>query len=468
MLSVNQLKLKTVAVIAVSMLTTACGQNANVAKSAPPATVSGSQLAQGNTAGTPQTNVPNPPIANNNPPSKNSTPSGEPGTVGNDPRVDTGIVPNFPSRQNPRSRPSTPSPSVGNPPRINPDVNPPISAPSDPVAHQPRQPLDPVVTTPVEPSRPSSPTPKGKLLAEVIVNDSRPSGGGGGRVTEIDATVVIPKRSSTPGPAGRDGRDGNDGLHGCKVETYSKEFAAVEMEPAEYAGVELPYKSSAEHEITTATLGYSTPKAKGGIKTENRYVKDTQVMFKFNVNLPPRLAIKRILNAYLVFDSVKVSVDDWEDTEFFCFIDQKICSGYHFRPEETTWQNNINQAFWGVPEQGDATPSLNAPFNTTFVELLKKSLIETSGRYRLWSSDRIPLYMDDLLKGGKIYKEGTLSFLYNGSAEDQRLNKAFRAVVADDTRLGPNTKFVIEYEEDTCKTIQLEQQAAQANTKAGS
>lgn len=217
--------------------------------------------------------------------------------------------------------------------------------------------------------------------------------------------------------------------------------SAESMEASDYRVADLPYHSTKAHKIDI--LQY------GGVGTNRitangkRYVQDAQILFKFPVHLPPKEAITKLYSAVVELSVTKLSDDGYPDTEWICFIDQKICSGRVYEPRETTWQANINWPFWS---------NLKGDMGDAFVTQLHADQVGRFQGKTLWEADHFSLKIEDLIKNSSY--EDVLSFIYDGAAANVPVERDIRVVVADDTRV-EKARLVLEYQEDTCKAFDV-------------
>lgn len=285
----------------------------------------------------------------------------------------------------------------------------------------PGTPKTPTASSPASPTPPSATSPV-----------AGPAGHAGPASSPAGAT----------GPAGRDG---------CGIMDMAPvNVVAVPMEDGDYRAADLPYQSSRAHHIGTLQIGQASPNkaTPSGVP----YVQDSQVLFKFPMHLPPKESITHLYNAYIQLSLTKLSNDGFPDTEWLCFIDQKICSGKIYQPNETTWQANINWSFWS---------NLKGDVGDAFVTQLRGDQVARFQGMTLWASDAFTLKIEDLIKSSSY--SDVLSFIYDGVDANAPLEREIHAVVADDTRVS-SAKLVLEYQEDTCKALELQGAPAPAHT----
>lgn len=219
---------------------------------------------------------------------------------------------------------------------------------------------------------------------------------------------------------------------------------------------ELPYqttKGSSGHNIATLEMGQAS---KNKFAQGRAYVEDSQVLFKFPVRLPPREAISKFYGASIQLSLLKISGDHHPKTEVMCFIDQRLCSGMVY--DEKNWQANINKKFWGNSKPKD----LNDFFVKQFISADNQA--DVVNGMDVWTNSAFTFKISDLIQGSKYKDE--LSFLYEGVKPGMPLEKDIRVVVADDIRVNSPTTMVIEYEENTCETYDLQLKATAAAVKS--
>lgn len=267
-------------------------------------------------------------------------------------------------------------------------------------------------------------------------------------VGAVPPVFVLPVADGKNGKDGKDGKDGvtiigEKGRDGCgEVEIPAVKFDAVKMEKSDFNVKALPYMSRKKHPIKVLQLGQSNRRKKG-----ESYVEDAQVLFKFPLRLPPRDAVVRLHTLRIRLAVTKVSEDAFPDTEWLCFLDQKICSGKVYDEKtQKSWQANINHSFWS---------SLNNDFkaNDEFVTQLKGDKVGRFKGMTLWKSESFELDVASFIKNSKY--PDLLSFLYEGADPTKPLVRDLRVAVADDT-LVSNATFTLEYMENTCKTFDLQ------------
>jgi hypothetical protein len=263
------------------------------------------------------------------------------------------------------------------------------------------------------------------------------------------APTAAPAPVAVKGVDGRDGKDGKDGktVSGCSIRSTVIETTAVPMKANDFKAEELPYKSTKRHPIQIKQIGSYESKYNGF-----GYIHDTQVLFKFPVQLPPKDAVHHISAAYIQMDLNKLSMDGYEDTEWLCFLNEKICSGtfYDVDGKEKSWKPNLNMSFWNNLA-GDPTK--------LFITELKGENHGRTPHGILFGKDSFTLQIEDLIKGSAY--PSVLDFVYAAMPDGRRGNHDIRVVVADDTYVH-SAKLVIEMEENTCKTIEVDNATANA------
>jgi hypothetical protein len=261
------------------------------------------------------------------------------------------------------------------------------------------------------------------------------------------------------GPAGESaqGRDGLNGLNGAKGDTVCGpvprvlRFPGVATKPSYYANIPLPYYNPTgwkKTKIQTLMQGRRNKRHK-----QLRYTQDAQVLFEVNVKLPPAEAVEAIEYAFLNMDMLKLSKDNFHDTELLCFMDHKICSGAHFHNNEGGWEKNVNPEFWNSKDRILANGMFSDLAIGNAVDSFKGKSVKVGGRrirpiWTLWESEQ-SIALSDLLKDSEI--KSFMQFFYGDQDRTKPLDRTIHMVVADDTYVSrPNLE--IRYIENTCLT----------------
>jgi hypothetical protein len=288
---------------------------------------------------------------------------------------------------------------------------------------------------------------------------------------DLGQQAACPAPAPAPAPVvinGKNGENGKDGPQGpkgdpaCGVANGSS-FTAPNLNTdfARYKDEELPYLSSDRHHLDKLMVGDVNRFDKDGEKLfqGEKYVQDAMVAFHFRLALPPRDAIKHFdLNSSIIRMTDVQRVQDWEfkDTEILCFMQEKVCSGALFGPNENGWDKNINHAFFGhggkvynraFVDQYTFTERRNIEFPWESKKLHRKMLYKA----KLSVQPNFELKLADLLKGS-AYGGGEkqmLDFLYGKADPKKPLERDLEIVMADDTMIKSAT-IELHYDEDTC------------------
>ncbi|MGK5088611.1 hypothetical protein WDW86_13720 [Bdellovibrionota bacterium FG-2] len=197
----------------------------------------------------------------------------------------------------------------------------------------------------------------------------------------------------------------------------------------ETSSVILPYRSMGTQKVKVAQIREGAPLA-GGAAADWKWVKDTQVLFAFDFDLPSRADVIEPENAaakfQLNFVKYTAETNPYSPTEIFCLLDPKVCSGVLYFG---AWEKNRNPAFWGYSGQ---------LLSRMFSDVVLSSLIPLPGdsQHHLYYGNAVPLEWQDVFAGKKV-----VDVLYSGQVEPDRasLRKTLRLVLADDTYLSAAT-----------------------------
>jgi hypothetical protein len=261
-------------------------------------------------------------------------------------------------------------------------------------------------------------------------------------------TPALPPVVVVPGKDGANGKDGVNGKDGCGSRRRTIVIKALPMNKNDYKLAELPYRStkpskkSPGHIIPVKMIGQMTSTAKG-----TPFVKDTMVLFKFPMPLPPREAVHHVNSAIIQMPISTLSEDGHPETEFLCLLDSKICTGKVY--DSPLWKENINPAFWDQPGN-------DIHQSTGFAEnLVGSKIVGKVGGETLYRNDAFTITLDEMVKGSKV--ESVLDLIYADTPKTQGLTRDLKIVVADDTFVS-SAELVIDLEENTCITAKMADQ----------
>lgn len=261
--------------------------------------------------------------------------------------------------------------------------------------------------------------------------------------------------SPTPVVIARDGRDGRDG---CGKVERTPIFSARPLTDAELKKwSELPYVSTLKtkkganfkHKIDNLNIGQSNQVTPFGFD----YVRDANVVFAIDVNgLPPSEAVTQLQSAQLKMHVRKLSVDGYLNTELFCLMNDKICSGKLY--EDKLWQDNINGKFFGKRKP------VNQNFNKKY---LNHELGKVAG-HGLYTGE-ISMSLTETLEGSGTKN---IEVIYGKSnlTKTKPATNTLYFVVSDDTFVSNDARLELNLEEDTCKTQDEQSKPATAPADA--
>lgn len=260
-----------------------------------------------------------------------------------------------------------------------------------------------------------------------------------------------PAASPVPVVIARDGRDGRDG---CGKVERTPIFSARPLTDAELRKwSEIPYVSTLKskkgsaykHKIESLNIGRSNQVTSFGFD----YVRNANVVFAIDIQgMPPKEAIVHLQSAQIKMHVRKLSVDGYLNTELFCLMSEKICSGKLY--EDKFWQDNINTKFF----------SGKKPVNTNFN---KKYLTHELGKvagHGLYTGE-ITMTLTEALEGSRL-KDVELVYGKTGLTKAKPGKNTLYVAVADDTYVSTDARLELAFEEDTCKTYEIQNRPATA------
>ena len=390
--------------VGVAIGAVACGQNANVTRSDLKGTWNANRGAGNPSAGS------------------------DPFQLGKTPTQMSAETPDGGPSPSPSPSPSasvepSPSPSPSASPEAEANVPPPIGE------NDPNHPGDSSVSNPSDPTHHAGQPGNGPVTGGI-----GGSNGGTGR----------------DGRDGRDGQSGQNGQNGCGLYFYNASFDARPMTREEKAQYALPYK---EAKVEALDIGDPNKATSYGVK----YVRDGQVRFAVDAYLPPAESVRSVRKIRLVFDVMKLSGDGYKDTEMFCLLDQKLCSGHSYMESDPSWRQYFNRAF------GD---SARYPINKAFADRdvgREVARIPLSNRSKagtkygtLYAHAAAELTFADLINGSEMSDPAVL--LYGTQPRDRNVKRTFPMVVTDDTFVR-SVRLEVVLEIDTCISSELNRRA---------
>ena len=287
-----------------------------------------------------------------------------------------------------------------------------------------------------------------------------PSTWSGEKAAEVAPVTAAPAPAPSPSasPTTVLARDGRDGRDGCGKVERTPIFSARPLTDAELKKwSELPYVSTLKskkgahfkHKIDNLNIGQSNQVTSFGFD----YVRDANVLFAIDVNgLPPRQAITKLQSALIKMHVRKLSVDGYLNTELFCLMGEKICSGKIY--EDKFWQENINGKFFGKMKPA------NENFNKKY---LTHELGKVAG-HGLYTGE-ISMTMSETLQGSNA-KDVEVIYGKTNLAKAKPATNTLYVVVADDTYVSNDARLELTFEEDTCKTQDVQNKPATAPAAA--
>lgn len=244
--------------------------------------------------------------------------------------------------------------------------------------------------------------------------------GGGTTVINNNTNNTSNTTNITNGQNGANGRDGKDG---CGDRLFQASFPARHLKDAELKMAELPYRSTSANMISISHIGESNHLTKNGIP----YSRDQQLAFGVDVTLPFKASVVKVKELSMRMKLGKLPTETqngkviYLDTELFCLLDAKRCSGKVYT--DRAFLPNINPLFF------DGKGQVSSDAFTKIVLEHSNAIPGTAQRYYWSESARLDLVsaFPDLNVAEMIYSEA------KPNEDPHFVDKVVRFVIADDT-----------------------------------
>jgi hypothetical protein len=223
----------------------------------------------------------------------------------------------------------------------------------------------------------------------------------------------------------------------CSIENVRKVFTSRKLTDQEKKQIELPYREGKQRNLD------------GAKKHENRGKKDKyrryfQTYFAFDVrdaDLPARSSIARVDRVAVRLPSEKLSHlwSQYDHTELFCFLDERICSGADLDFSALSrGEKPFNGKFWS---------GIDRVNNRHFVDQLHDAVLWHPGRTENdWhSAPELTLEWDRMLPDSHPFVANQLDLLYGRS-------KSMKFVVADDLHVSDRAELIVHLAVNKCVT----------------
>jgi hypothetical protein len=215
----------------------------------------------------------------------------------------------------------------------------------------------------------------------------------------------------------------------CEAQVFSKTFPVRPFSENDFERwTDLPYLPSGK-KMQVLQIGQMTAMREGGIPS----VQDSQVVFSFDLSgLPDRESVIDIQQASLRLNLVKVSMDEYEDTEMICLLNQSLCSGRYV--QSGAWRDLINPVF------KERSKRVNDHFLKTYLD----SRVETRGTELVYASE-ITFPLGEFLAS----HENPIDLLYSEKEGEKVQTLGF--VITDDTYVSAReTELVLQMTYEKC------------------
>lgn len=208
-------------------------------------------------------------------------------------------------------------------------------------------------------------------------------------------------------------------IPGCVNKDFSRKYVARRLTPREIETLRpLPYFSTVARAMPVLQAGEFTDRAEGGLA----YVNNGMSVFAVDVEgLPPRRTVIDAIDARIQMKIRQLGkVDGRAHPELFCFLREKVCSGYVRL--KSSWRNNVDRGFFGHKD----TP------NDYFSRWEARSPVANVGERRVFS-ETLTLDMRKLLENVEGYDASRIVYGEKGATG----KNAIYFLVAGDTYVDP-------------------------------
>jgi hypothetical protein len=249
---------------------------------------------------------------------------------------------------------------------------------------------------------------------------------------------------------------GGRGSPRCGIGTLSLSFPARDLRTEELPAVTFPYVSTLDKEALAPELRRDAPVIALGTPTatvdEIGYVDGAQVAFAFDLtNLPARDAVIQLEEATLHAALTKADRGGSLESELFCFVDERLCSGM----QDPSLRDNLNPLFFaGI---GASVGPVNELFALRVVDDREPARAGDSLIHRAVVS----LPLEELIRFAPTGLD-VLDLLYGSDSAPHRplAQRTIRAAVANHTGVGPETRLDVTLVVDECRAAELALEAA--------